>query len=55
MSLKKVIYTDKRTPIMAKNLNEIQDAIIELQNKKDELQEQIEALQTKLDNLLIVE
>jgi len=55
MSLRKVVYTDKQTPIMAKNLNEIQDAIIELQNKKDELQEQLEALQAKLDNLLIVE
>lgn len=32
MSLNKVVYTDKQTPIFAKNLNDIQDAIIELQN-----------------------
>ena len=42
MELKKVTYVDKRTPITAKNLNEIQDVIIEMQETIDELQETIE-------------
>lgn len=32
MALQKVIYTDNQTVIGAKNLNDIQDAIIDLEN-----------------------
>ena len=48
MELKKVTYVDKQTPITAKNLNEIQDVIIEMQETIDELQD-------KLENFFIVE
>lgn len=48
MELEKVTYVDKRTPITAKNLNEIQDVIIEMQETIDELQD-------KLENFFIVE
>lgn len=48
MELKKVNYVDKYTPITAKNLNEIQDVIIEMQETIDELQD-------KLENFFIVE
>ena len=42
MELKKVNYVDKYTPITAKNLNEIQDVIVEMQDTINELQETIE-------------
>lgn len=48
MELKKVNYVDKYTPITAKNLNEIQDVIIEMQETIDELQD-------KFENFFIVE
>lgn len=48
MELKKVNYVDKLTPITAKNLNEIQDVIIEMQETIDELQD-------KLENFFIIE
>lgn len=48
MELNKVNYVDKYTPITAKNLNEIQDVIIEMQETIDELQD-------KFENFFIVE
>ena len=55
MELKKVNYVDKYTPITAKNLNDIQDAVIEAQETIDELQETIDELQDKFENFFIVE
>lgn len=55
MELEKVNYVDKRTPIAAKNLNDIQDAIITLQSKIDELNTSIDALQSTLDNMFITD
>lgn len=55
MALDKVVYTDRQTPIVAKNLNDIQDAIIALQNKIDELNTSIDALQSTLDNMFITD
>lgn len=53
--LKKVIYTDKQTPITAKNLNEIQDTIIALQEEREELIATIEEMQSKLEDVFVVE
>lgn len=55
MKLEKVTYVHKRTPISAKNLNDIQDAIIEAQEIIDEQQEIIDELQDKFENFFIVE
>ena len=37
MALEKVVYEDKKTVISAKNLNDIQDAIIDLERNKGKL------------------
>lgn len=55
MALNKVSYIDRQTPIAAKNLNDIQDAIIALQSKIDELNTSIDALQSTLDNMFITD
>lgn len=55
MEFNKVNYVHKQTPIGAKNLNDIQDAIIALQNKIDELNNSIDALQSTLDNMFITD
>lgn len=48
MALEKVKYEDKVTPIMAKNLNDIQDAVIANQQAVEELQEQTSALASSI-------
>lgn len=55
MEFNKVNYVHKQTPIGARNLNDIQDAIIDLQKKIEELNTSIETLQSTLDNMLITD
>ena len=62
MALTKVKYVDGTTGIFAKNLNDIQDSIIALENGEGTAGEEIAALQTQLnaiqdqiDNLFVVE
>ena len=62
MALTKVEYIDNKTPIMAANLNAIQDAIIALENGEGttsdeiaELQAQLDAIQEQIDNLFVIE
>ena len=43
MALKKRVYTDEETIISAENLNDIQDEIIALEKRKEELEAEIAA------------
>ena len=49
MGLNKVTYTDKYTPILAKNLNDIQDKLIDLEDSLSETQATLQNMQPKLE------
>lgn len=44
MSFQKVTYVDKSTAIKAKNLNDIQDAIIRNEEEIDELKSKLDSI-----------